>query len=561
MDSTSCPVYEALAHDVKRFGVQQVFGVMSDDTALLCTTLDALGVKFRNARHETNALAMADGYASATNEVAIGIIGRGPATANALLGAMQTLRSNSKVLLIFADSPNRPPEANSMGPEQKAFNASAVLTGAGLSVFRATDPASARRALADAWCAAHDGAVVLLLPTNVQLAILDPVSSDPGVRSPIRRTYPQPRASAIAAAGALLASARRPVIVAGLGAHLAGAQDAIIRLADHIGAALCTTLKAQDLFREHPANCGILGSFSNAGGRRLIGEADCVIAFGAGLNQRTTSFGTALPAGVPLIQIDTVRSNIGRWYAADVAIVSDARQAAEQLLDALPIRKAADREFRTQEVLERLAAFSPSSEFEPQNTPRTMDPRSLALELNRLLPRERNIVYDVGNFLQVASLMQIPGPSHVKHSCDFASIGLGIGTALGFACGAPDRPTVLFVGDGGFLMSMGELETIVREDIPLVVVLMNDCAYGAELHFLKMRSMPVAMSKFPDIDFEPVAAAFGFQAATVRSLDELRELAALLACPEGPIFLDCKINGAVAAPFLLETLEHENSRR
>ena len=89
---------------------------------------------------------------------------------------------------------------------------------------------------------------------------------------------------------------------------------------------------------------------------------------------------------------------------------------------------------------------------------------------------------------------------------------------------------------------------------------MNDCAYGAELHYLQMRNMPVQKSVFPDIDFGPVAAAFGFATATVRTLDELRALAPLLAKPDGPILLDCKINAAVAAPFLLESIEYEKRK-
>jgi acetolactate synthase I/II/III large subunit len=137
---------------------------------------------------------------------------------------------------------------------------------------------------------------------------------------------------------------------------------------------------------------------------------------------------------------------------------------------------------------------------------------------------------------------------------------MGFGTALGYARGTPERTTVFFVGDGSFLMTLGELETVVREDIPLVIVVMNDCAYGAELHYLKMRSMPVSMSVFPDIDYAPVAEAFGFQTATVRTLDELRSLAPMLAKPEGPILLDCKITASVAAPFLLETIEHERRK-
>ena len=147
----------------------------------------------------------------------------------------------------------------------------------------------------------------------------------------------------------------------------------------------------------------------------------------------------------------------------------------------------------------------------------------------------------------------MPGPAQFKLTTDFASIGMGFGTAMGFAVGAPERPTVFVCGDGSFLMTMGELETVAREGIPLIMFLMNDCAYGAELHFLKERDAPVGLSLFPDIDFAPVAEAFGFETATVRTLDELRALATMFENPQGPIFVECKINASVVAPFLLET--------
>jgi acetolactate synthase I/II/III large subunit len=190
-----------------------------------------------------------------------------------------------------------------------------------------------------------------------------------------------------------------------------------------------------------------------------------------------------------------------------------------------------------------------------------VDPRSLAIAIDSLLPAKRNVVWDAGNFFQVVPLVCVPDPSRVKHSVDFGSIGLGFGTALGFAIGAPDAPTVLFVGDGGLLMTLGELETTVREDIPLIIVLMNDCAYGAELHCLKEQGMPIATSKFPDIDFAPIAEAFGFSCATIRSMKDLQDVAPMLAKSEGPILLDCKINGAIAAPFVLENIEQEKKRR
>lgn len=557
MQASTVPVYEALASDIKALGVECVFGLMSDDTAQLIAMIDAVGVRFYNARHENNAAAMAEGYAAATGRLGIVILGRGPATANGMNGVHYANRSGSPVLMIFGDAPNVPPAANALGPDRKGFNASAVLESAGIRTFTANDTGTARRTFTQAAAAAHQGAVALLLPANVQQGRIDPAVSVPGPETPATYT-PQPaRDSAIQAAVSLLEKSRKPLFVVGRGAHIAGARDVIIRLADHVGGALATTMKAKDMFRGHAFDCGILGSFSNAGGRRLIEQADCIVAIGAGLNQNTTSFGEAIPAGLPLIQIDSMRISIGRWFHADVAVVGDARLASEQLLAAIPARRKSEMPLRSEDNTRWLDSFELANDFQPMNTPRTMDARSLALELDRLLPANRNVIWDSGNFLVALPYLSVPSPSSFKQTSDSASIGLGFGTAMGFAVGTPECVTVLVLGDGSFLMTMSELETVAREGIPLVIVVMNDCAYGAELHFLQERGMSGELSQFPDIDYAPVAEAFGFQAATVRTLDELRALAPMLADPDGPVFLDCKINSSVMAPFMLEGPGHK----
>ncbi len=555
------PVYERLAADLQRQGVDTVFGLMSDDTALFVTALDALGVRFVAARHENTACVMADGYAAASGRLGVAILGRGPATANALHGAVTANRSGNRVLLVFGYASTLRPPPNGLGPDGKSLDAPAVLQAAGIRCFVASDAAGARRMLATAVAATWPHAcAALLLPTDVQFSPCDDAGQTPPVPNPVTAPL-RPRPAAIEAAAALLSKSRAPLIIAGLGAHRAGARDALQALADQTGAVLSTTLKAKDMFHGHPFNAGLIGSFSHAAGRRLFDLADCVIAFGAGLNQRTTSYGAALPAAAPLIQVDAVRANIGRWCHADVAVVADAREAAQQLAATLPVRAAADKPLHADAHRQLLAGHDLSREFTPAHTPRTLDPRALALALDALLPADRNTVYDTGNFLQVLPYLSGLSPSHTKTSHDFSSIGMGFGTALGFACGVPGRPTVFVTGDGSLLMNLGELETTAREDIPLVIVLLNDCAYGAELHYLKMRDAPVARSQFVDVDFAPIAQALGFQAATVRTLDELAALAPLLREPQGPILLDCKINGAVMAPFLLETVEHERRRR
>jgi len=462
----------------------------------------------------------------------------------------------SKVLVIYGDAAVASGAVNTIGPDYKGFNAQAVLGAAGLTCFTAASGATARQTLRNAVAIANQGTLAaLLLPTNVQMMnveIADEFTPPPLTAQPPAGT----RRQSIDAAVALLGKSRRPLIVAGMGAHRAGAKAALEALAAKTGALLMTSARGKDMFRGHPYNLGILGSFSHTMGRRMMDQADCVLVFGAGLNFLTMSFGAAIPP-VPLIHVDSVRAHIGRWTTVEVAVVGDARLVAEQLLVALPERPVADKPFHSAENLARIAAFDIARDFEVASTPRTVDPRALGVELDKLLPRDRNIVYDAGNFLGVLPYLSVPTPGHLKMTSEFASIGLGFGTALGVAKGRPSTPTVLIIGDGGFLMTMSELETAIREDLPLIIVLMNDCAYGAELHFLAMRKLPVGKSVFPDVEFASVAEAFGFQAYTIRTLDELRALGPILSKPDGSILLDCKINAEIAAPFMGEFAEFE----
>lgn len=561
-ETRTIPVYEALAHDLKAMGVDTVFGLMSDDTAHFGVTLDAIGIKFLNARHENIALVMADAWAQATGRLAVACIGRGPALANGLHGATFASRTGNPVLVIYGEAPQVPAGANGPGPDYKALDQLGVLKAAGIQAHMPTTAGAARQMLADAASAACQGrTVAYLLPVNVQLkdipvgeddVLLEPVAAEP---LPPRASQPAPDQS-IAAAAAMLSAAKKPLILAGYGAHKADARDALIALAEKTGALLATSAKGKDMFRGHPLNLGIIGSFSHSLARRMAGEADCVLVFGAGLNILTMSFGESLPP-VPLIHVDSVRANIGRWTPADVSVVGDARRVAEQLTAAVTERAADAKPFHAAETRSALEGFDIARDFEPQDTVRTLDPRSVAVALNRMLPAERNMTYDAGNFLGVVPFLDVPGPGHFKMTNDFASIGLGFGAAMGFAKARPDIPTVLVIGDGGFLMTLGELETAVREDLPLVIVVMNDCAYGAELHFLKLRQLPVQKSVFPDVDFAPIAEALGYDAHTIRTLEQLESLAPLLANPEGPIFLDCKINADVAAPFMSEVAAHD----
>jgi thiamine pyrophosphate-dependent acetolactate synthase large subunit-like protein len=258
---------------------------------------------------------------------------------------------------------------------------------------------------------------------------------------------------------------------------------------------------------------------------------------------------------VPIIHVDASRNNIGRWSPADVAIVGDAKLVAEEITRTLPERSGRNKPFHSVEIRREIAQFDLASDFTPANTNRTLDPRVLAMALETLLPKNRNLIYDAGNFIMVATYLSVAGPDHLKISSDFASMGAGFGTALGFAIARPDEANVLVIGDGGFMMTLSELETVARTGIPLIIVVLNDGAYGCELQFCRERNLPEATSLFADIDFAPIAEALGFRVATIRSLADLENAIGKFGDWSDPILLDCKVNVDVQAPFIGELMD------
>ena len=546
------PVYQILAQDLKDLGVDTVFGLMSDDICQLFATLDAMGVRVIGVRHETQAVMAAMGHAAATGRLGVALVGRGPAMANAVHGTLSAAKSGLPVLVISGDAALGRGVVNALGPDLKSFPAAAVTRACGIATFVPPSAEAARQSLADAVAEASLGkTAVLLLPTDIQVGYATAAEGPSPVKL-LPAAKPQPaRAASIATATRLLRDSRRLIIVAGVGAYRSGAREAIEALADKTGALLVNALKAKDLFRGNPYDMGILGSSSTSVARRHVEQADCVLAIGVALNSLTMSSGSALPP-VPLIHVDAVRSHIGRWWPADVAVVGDAKLVAQQLLEALPERSAEDKPWHTEAVRRELAAFDHTMDFQTAHTARTVDPRVLTLELSRMLPHRRHIVFDGGNFMANWAYFSVPDPGHFTHTLDSGSVGLGLGAAIGVARGRPDCPVVLMIGDGGMLMSMGEIETLIREDLPMIVVIMNDAAYGAEVHILKGQNLPPAKAEFFDVDFAPMAEPLGFEAHTIRSMDDLLKLAPTLSKPQGPILLDCKINGDVIAPFITE---------
>ena len=542
MTAAAAPLYRALSRALDGLRVQHVFGVMGEDTASLTVGIIEQGIAYHGARHESAAVAMADGYSWASQALGVCMVTRGPGLMNAATACRTAVQGGRRLLLITGDAP--------IGADHrfdyKYIDQAPISSALGLAHFAAASPEEALVALEQAVeSAQHGRPAVLAIPANVfgfELALQTPVRA-----APVATSAPQPPDDgAIAGLSEMIAESRRPLILAGRGAASSEAAPALGRLAERIGALLGTTLLAKDLFRGHRLDLGVVGSFASDAAADLLAEVDLVLAFGASLTPFTTAQRT-LFAGAEVVQIDSDGSRLGASFAVSMGVAADARLTAERLLERVESEDStAEPRFDTPETLARLAR--PLYGGPDESGPGELDPRMVAVTLDRALPEDRVVVLDSGRFMtSPARFIRVPEPGCFRLTADAGSIAIGLGVALGAAIARPKAANVLFVGDGGLSMSMGDLETAARNAVRLIVVVMNDRAYGAEYVHLQADGLPPNYAALPEIDFAGVARALGIEALTVSSRSELEAVAPRLRGRSGPLLIDCRIRQDITA--------------
>jgi acetolactate synthase I/II/III large subunit len=211
-------------------------------------------------------------------------------------------------------------------------------------------------------------------------------------------------------------------------------------------------------------------------------------------------------------------------------------------------RSPALRERIAQEVHWRDVPFADESDGQ------RIDPRALSIALDDLLPAERTVAVDSGNFMGYPSMyLSVPDEAGFCFTQAFQSIGLGLASAIGAAVARPDRLAVAALGDGGALMGVSELETVVRLGIPMVVVVYDDEAYGAEVHHFGPDGDPLDTVRFPPADIAAIGRGFGFEGVTVRDVADLAPVRGWLDGPrERPLLIDAKVTSSHGSWWLEE---------
>ncbi len=306
---------------------------------------------------------------------------------------------------------------------------------------------------------------------------------------------------------------------------------------------LATSAVANGLFEGNPWSLGISGGFATPLAGELLRGADLVVGWGCALNMWTTSHGALIGPEAALVQVDVEPDALGRNRPISLGVVGDVRATATAAAASLPART--DGGYRFPDVADRIACQGRWRDvpIEDTSTSERIDPRVLSVALDDLLPRERLVAIDSGNFMGYPSAyLAVPDEFGYCMTQAFQSIGLGLATAIGAAIARPDRLVVAALGDGGALMSASELETVVRLAVPMIVVVYNDAAYGAEVHHFGPQGHDLRTVVFPETDLAAMARGIGFEAVSVRTVADLDVVGDWIAGRrQHPLLVDAKV--------------------
>ncbi|PVZ11016.1 thiamine pyrophosphate-binding protein [Actinomycetospora cinnamomea] len=523
-------VAEVVGRTLAELGLAHVYGLVGSGNFAVTNALRDAGVGFTAARHEGGAATMADAHARTADAVTALSLHQGCGLTNAMTGITEAAKSRTPLIVLAAEPAGAAVRSNfrvdqdglarAVGAVPERVHSAATAVADTVRAFR-----TARQ---------QRRTVVLNLPLDVQAQPCPDAPPAPAVPS---LAPSRPDVASVASLAAVLAGAHRPVFVGGRGARHAGPE--VAALAERCGALLATSAVAHGLFADSPWSLGICGGFATPLAAELVADADVVVAWGASLTMWTTRHGALIGPGTTVVQVDDDPAALGANHPVDLGVCADVAEAARDTAAAV----TASPGYRSPKIAARIEAEGrwPQVPVDDTSTTARVDPRVLSARLDALLPAERTVTTDSGNFMGYpAAFLAVPDAAGFCFTQAFQSVGLGLSTAIGASLARPDRLTVAALGDGGFLMGVAELETAARLGPPLLVVVYDDAAYGAEVHHFA--GADHATVTFPDRDLAAVGRGFGCDGLVVRSVDDLDGVRAWLDGPrERPLVVDAKV--------------------
>jgi acetolactate synthase I/II/III large subunit len=539
---------EAFVRMLQLHDVKHIFGLCGDTSLPLYDALYRLdhGMTHILTRDERSAAYMADGYARVSGKVGICEGPSGGGATYILPGVVEANESSIPILAVTTDV-----SVSSRGrftltelDQQSLFR---PLSKWNTVIDRAADIPKTLRAAFTHMTTGKPGAAHIGLPFDVQKDPVDEsdVWADKSLgRYPSRRSGPDPHA--IAAAAELLSAAHSPVIICGGGVVIAGAERELQALAEALGAPVATTISGQGSISDsHPLAVGVVGS--NGGTvptRGIVERADLVMFIGCRAGSVTTErWRYPAPGKAKIVHLDVDPSVIGVNYKADAALVGDAKLCLEALAGALVMynpdlskRKLgpADVAAARKQKYEAFKALATSNES-------PIRPERVIADLHAVLPKDAVIVADPGTpcpYFSAYYDLQETGRHFISNRAHGA-LGYSMACAVGAHYGRPSAKVVSVMGDGSFGFTCGEMETIVRQKVPLTMIVISNSVYG----WIKAGQKTGFNQRYYSVDFSRtdharVAEAFGVKAFTVKDPADLKKTLKQAVEHGGPTLVD-----------------------
>jgi sulfoacetaldehyde acetyltransferase len=487
---------EAFVETLVANGVTKIFGIMGSAFMDAMDIFAPAGIELIPVVHEQGAAHMADGYARASGRHGVVIGQNGPGISNCVTGIAAAYWAHSPVVMIT-------PESGTMGMGLGGFQECHQLPMfQEFTKYQGHVNNPARMAEFTGRC--FDRAMSEIGPTQLNIPrdfFYGDINVD--IPTPMRLDRGPGGDQSLNDAADLLASAKNPVIISGGGVVMADGIEECKALAELLGAPVVNSYQHNDSFpASHLLWCGPLGYQGSKAGMKLISQADVVLALGS----RLGPFGTLpqyemeyWPKDAKIVQVDADHKMLGLVKPISVGVCGDAKAAASALVQRLQGRELAgnaNRDERATQIASEKAAWEAElTEWTHERDPYSMDmiaeaaaeegnwmhPRQALRALENAMPENVMVSTDIGNINSVAhSYLRFEKPRSFFAPMSFGNCGYALPTIIGAKAAAPDRPAIAYAGDGAWGMSMSEIMTSVRHDIPVTAVVFHNRDWGAE---------------------------------------------------------------------------------
>lgn len=538
---------EALARMIQAFKGGPMFGMGGFQLLPFYDAARRLGLDHHLINDERAGVFAADAYAKVSGRVGLVDATLGPGATNLVTGLVEALNAGTPLVAIVGDS-HRDHSWKNMTQESRQID---ILRPAVKELLRIETPARIPEMMRRAFAVAttgRPGPVVVDVPEDVCHALHGFEEGDFDA-NPIYQASPalrcRPDAAGVALAARMLASAKRPLLLAGGGVHLSGAASALASFAASLNLPVAHTMTGKGAIAcTSPLSAGLFGRYDRIA-NALIAEADLLVVLGCKLGEIATKRFTVPPTNKAIIHIDIVAEEIGRTAKPKLALWGDARETLSALADALANEADAihaRQQPYADEIRVKMTTWRESvrERYASEEIPVSMG--RLIGELNASMPADGLLIADGGFAAHWAGLLfdtKAPGRFFVPDR-GFASIGYGLPGAMGAAMAAPGRPVVAITGDGGFNMMLGELETARRLGLSFTIVVINNAASGYVKALQHLMYGPGAYhaSDLVETNYANVAQAMGCRGVRVEQPGDLAGALSLGLSSEGPTIID-----------------------